>query len=63
MLTVLHHNKSIILENVAAWFLAIGVSASQVLPLFQIVAYLTASIVSILTAIKIVKDFFKKPTK
>jgi len=62
MLTIINQNKTIILENIAAWFLAIGVTASQIMPLFQILAYATASIVSILTAIKVLKDLFKKQT-
>lgn len=59
MLFTIHQNKTIILENIFAWLIALGAAASQVMPLFQMLAYLLASVVSILTAIKILRELLK----
>lgn len=59
MLPTIHQNKTIILENIFAWLIALGAAAAQLMPIFQMFAYLLASLVSILTAIKILKELFK----
>jgi hypothetical protein len=60
MLPVIHQNRVIILENIFAWLIALGAAVAQIMPLFQMLAYLLASVVSVLTAIKIIKELFSK---
>lgn len=65
ILTTLSINSRLLLENLFTWSLYWAAVATAVMPLLQGLAFLAAFVVSMLTAIKLLKDLFhiKKKSK
>lgn len=60
MLEIVHNNKVIILNITTAWVGYLAGVATAVIPIFQLCAFAFAMVVSALTAIKLMRELFKK---
>lgn len=52
-------NQKLLFDNLIVWTGVIVATATVLVPIFQVLAYMTAILVSLLTAIKIVKNWHK----
>lgn len=52
-------NQKLLFDNLIVWTGVIVATATVLVPIFQVLAYMTAILVSVLTAIKIVKNWQK----
>lgn len=65
ILTTLSINSRLLLDNLFTWSLYWAAVATAVMPILQALAFMAAFVVSMLTAVKLLKDLFtiKKKSK